>query len=94
MTVRGFYSDWPNPRSSFPGYKPPSGLPITIQLGNWVSATVEAFSIRRIDEKAIPVEACGFDSDNYVNPEPSQQALVREILHDFGMGGRDSAKAP
>jgi hypothetical protein len=85
VRVRGFYGDWPDPRSSCPGYKPPSGLPVTIQLGNWVAAKLEAFSIRRIDGKEIPVEACGFDSDTYVNSEPSQQALVREILHDFGM---------
>jgi hypothetical protein len=85
MTIRGFYYDWPDPRSSCPGYKPPSGLPITIQLGNWVSAKVEDFSIRRMDGKEILVEACGFDSDSYVNPELSQQALVREILRDFGM---------
>jgi hypothetical protein len=85
MTVRGFYFDWPDPRSSCPGYKPPSGLPITIQLGNWVPARVEDFSIRRIEGKSIHVEACAFDSESYVNPDASQQALVREILHDFGM---------
>ena len=25
------------------------------------------------------------DSGTYVNPDPAQQALVREILYDFGM---------
>jgi hypothetical protein len=39
----------------------------------------------KVPSDPIPVEACGFDSESYVNPEPSQQALVREILHDFGM---------
>jgi hypothetical protein len=79
VTVRGFYSDWPDPRSSCP-----SGLPVTIQLGNWVSAKLQDFSVQ-IDGRETTVEACAFDETTYSNPDPRQQGLVREILHDFGM---------
>ena len=34
---------------------------------------------------SIPVEACAFDETTYSNPDPRLQALVRELLHDFGM---------
>jgi hypothetical protein len=85
MTVRGFYFDWPDPRSSCPGYNPPSGLPVTIQLGNWVTAKLQDFSVQRIGPMSIPVEACAFDETTYSNPDPRLQARVRELLHDFGM---------
>ena len=49
-----------------------------------VGSLLTRIKVRRIEGKEIPFEACGFDSESYVNPEPSQQALVREILHDFG----------
>jgi hypothetical protein len=84
-TVRGFYSAWPDPRSSCAGYNPPRRLPVTLQLGNWVSAKLQDFSVQRIGSVSIPVEACAFDETTYSNPDPRQQALVREILHDFGM---------
>jgi hypothetical protein len=84
--LRTFYLEWPDPRSGCSGYRPPSGIPITVQLGNWVSAKLDAFSVRRIDGiDTTALNACGFDSGSYVNPDPSQQALGREILHDFGM---------
>jgi hypothetical protein len=85
IVLRSFYLEWPDPRSSCPGYKSPSGIPITVQLGNSVTAKLESFSLNRTERTETVLDACGFDSDTYVNPEPSQQALVREILHDFGM---------
>jgi hypothetical protein len=85
VTVRGFYSEWPDPRSSCAGYDPPSGLPLTIQVGNFVAAKLQDFSIQRTDGKDPTVEACGFDETTYSNPDPSQQTLVRQVLHSFGM---------
>jgi len=85
VRVRGFYGDWPDPRSGCAGYNPPSGLPVTIQLGNWVSAKLQDFSVQRIGPVSIPVEACAFDETRYNNPDPRLEALVRELLHDFGM---------
>jgi len=83
--LRSFYLEWPDPRTSCAGYKPPSGIPITIQLGAWVPAKLSNFSIQRLGTKTIAVEACGFDASDYINPDPGQQALAREILHDSGM---------
>lgn len=85
VTVRGFYDEWPDPRSSCAGYNPPSGLPVTIQLGNWVSAKLQDFSVERIGSVSTPVEACAFDETTYSNPDPRLQALVRGMLHNFGM---------
>ena len=85
VTVRGFHSEWPDPRSGCAGYNPPSGFPLTIQVGNFVSAKLQDFSIQRIDGKDPTVEACGFDETTYSNPDPGQQILGRQTLHGFGM---------
>jgi hypothetical protein len=85
VALRTLYLEWPDPRSSCPGYKSPSGVPITVQVGAWVPAKLDAFTLLRTDKTKAVLDACGFDSDSYLNPDPAQQALVREILHDFGM---------
>ena len=85
VRVRGFHSEWPDPRSGCAGYNPPSGFPLTIQVGNFVSAKLQDFSIQRIDGKDPTVEACGFDETTYSNPDPGQQILGRQTLHGFGM---------
>jgi len=85
VRVRAFYFEWPDPRSSCPGYRPPSGFPITLQLGNGVSTKVEDFSVERVDGRETAVEACAFDEASYSNPDPAIQALGRETLHNFGM---------
>jgi hypothetical protein len=85
VTLRGFYSEWPDPRSSCSGYNPPSGFPLTIQVGNFVSAKLQDFSIQRTDGKDPTVEACGFDETTYSNPDPGQQSRGRQTLHSFGM---------
>jgi hypothetical protein len=82
--IRTFYLEWPDPRSGCPGYKSPSGVPLTVQLGNWVPAKLDAFSVRRIDgTDTAALDACGFDSISYLNPDPALQVLGREILHDL-----------
>jgi len=85
VRVRAFYFEWPDPRSSCPGYNPPSGFPITIQLGNGVSTNVEDFSVERVDGRETAVGACAFDEASYSNPDPAIQVLGRETLHNFGM---------
>src|SRR5262249_46833517 len=67
------------------GYKYPNGLPITLELGSSVAAKLEAFSVHRAGKAEEALEACGFDADSYVNPDPAQQARVRSVLQGFGM---------
>src|SRR5262249_23118307 len=43
VPLRSFYLEWPDPRTSCPGYKYPNGLPITLELGSSVAAKLEAF---------------------------------------------------
>jgi hypothetical protein len=85
INLRAFYLEWPDPRTSCRGYKAPSGLPITLQLGQFVPVKLNAFSIKRLGSKITEVEACGFDDSSYRNPDPAQQALGRKILHGAGM---------
>ncbi|HXD90068.1 MAG TPA: FHA domain-containing protein, partial [Candidatus Binataceae bacterium] len=35
VALTSFNNEWPDPRTSCPGYAPPSGLAITLQLGDW-----------------------------------------------------------
>ena len=85
VALRTLYLEWPDPRSGCPGYQSPSGIPITVQVGAWIPAKLDAFALLRTDKTKTVLDACGFDSGSYVNADPAQQALVREILHDFGM---------
>jgi uncharacterized protein YkwD len=71
----------PSPLTSCAGYKEPSGLPITLQLGYGIPTTPSAHSLRR---GAKAIEHCLFDGDTYANPDPAQQQLVRDILKRFG----------
>jgi len=71
-------SEWPNPASSCAGYAFPVGLPITIQLGTNFDAKLSSYTLTQ-DSK--PVEACGYDSTTYVNPNPNDQQRARAVLH-------------
>jgi uncharacterized protein YkwD len=76
--------EWPSPVTACPGYSEPSGLPVSLQLGGHLDARLTDYSITRADGSAVPVPACGFDADSYVNPDPAEQERVRHVLIDFG----------
>ena len=86
LALREFGHEWPDPRTSCPGYTAPNGLPITLQLGNWLDARLGAYSIARVgaDGKSSPLEACGFDAASYVNPDREAQSRVRDGLRGSG----------
>jgi hypothetical protein len=65
--------EWPDPLTSCQGFKPPTGLPLSVQLGSFVKATLTDASVT-VNGASIPV--CGIDSTNYVNPE-SQNTAIR-----------------
>jgi len=73
--------EWPNPLSSCPGYSAPSGLPITIQFGRWMTPKVSSSSLRSGGKT---LDACAFDASNYSNPDELTQKLGRRNLEAFG----------
>jgi len=86
VATRSFDNEWPDPRTSCPGYEPPSGLAITLQLGNWLDTHLGEYSVARenADRGRTAVEACGFDSTNYSNPDGYSQELGRNVLKYYG----------
>ena len=86
VALRSFENEWPNPLTSCPGYGPPSGLAITVQLGNWLDTHLSQYSVARIsaDGNRSAVEACGIDSTSYSNPDAYSQELGRNVLKSYG----------
>jgi hypothetical protein len=86
VALRSFENEWPNPLTSCPGYAPPSGLAITLQLGNWLDTHLSQYSVARIDDggSRSAVEACGIDSTSYSNPDAYSQELGRNVLKSYG----------
>ena len=86
VAIRSFGNEWPDPRTNCPGYESPSGLAITLQLGAWMDTHLGEYSIARenADGSRTAVEACGFDSTSYSNPDGYSQELGRNILKSYG----------
>ncbi len=86
VAIRSFGNEWPDPRTNCPGYEPPSGLAITLQLGAWMDTHLGEYSVARedADGSRTAVEACGFDSASYSNPDAYSQELGRNVLKSYG----------
>ncbi len=86
VAIRSFENEWPNPLTSCPHYDPPSGLAITLQLGNWIDTHLSQYSLARVnpDGGHSSVEACGIDSTSYSNPDAYSQDLGRNVLKSYG----------
>jgi hypothetical protein len=79
----GEYSgEWPDPLTSCPGYKPPAGLPITLELGHLIEPGISDYSVT--GGSAEPIEACAIEANSYVNPDAEAKATARAILRNFG----------
>jgi hypothetical protein len=85
IAMRSFAEEWPNPRTSCPGYEPPSGLAITLQLGADMDTHLTEYSVNRenTDGSTTPLDACGFDSTSYSNPDDYSQHLGRDVLRNY-----------
>ncbi len=76
--------EWPNPLSSCPGYSPPTGAPILLQLGPGlgnagdVTPSVTAHSLAR---DGTPLEHCVFDETSYLGADGGSQYVGRIILN-------------
>ena len=86
VAIRSFENEWPNPLTSCPGYEPPSGLAITLQLGNWMDTHLGEYSLARenADGSRTAVEGCSIDSTSYSNPDAYSQELGRNVLKSYG----------
>jgi uncharacterized protein YkwD len=86
VAMRSFENEWPNPLTSCPGYEGPSGVAITLQLGNWMDTHLAEYSVARVnpDGSRTAVEACGIDSTSYSNPDAYSQDLGRNVLKSYG----------
>ena len=85
IAMRSFANEWPDPLTSCPGYEPPSGLAITLQLGADMDSHLSEYSVSRenTDGSRAAIEACGFDSTSYSNPDAYTQRLGRDVLRNF-----------
>ncbi|MGB0060197.1 FHA domain-containing protein [Candidatus Binatus sp.] len=86
VAIRSFENEWPNPLTSCPGYTAPSGLAITLQLGDWLDTHLGDYSLARVnaDGSRTAVVACGIDSNSYSNPDAYSQDLGRNVLKSYG----------
>ncbi len=82
IAMRSFANEWPDPLTSCPGYEPPSGLAITLQLGSDMDTHIGEYSVSRenADGSRTALDACGFDSISYSNPDAYSQQLGRNVL--------------
>ena len=86
LGLKWFTAEMPNPLSACPNYTKPTGVPITIQLGNFIAIKLGPFSIKQLDASgaATEIDACGFDSSTYTNPDPAIQQAARDTLNAYG----------
>jgi hypothetical protein len=84
--MRSFANEYPDPLTSCSGYEPPSGVAITLQLGADIDSHLGEYSVKRIatDGSTVALDACGFDSTSYSNPDANSQQLGRAVLRGYG----------
>jgi hypothetical protein len=82
VTLTTFRNEWPDPLTSCPGYKWPTGLPITLQFYGRVAPRLSAYSVTRFGTS---VETCGFDAFSYVGGDTATQSHARDLLKRMGV---------
>ncbi len=83
LSLKWFTVEVPNPLDSCPGYVKPTGVPITLQLGNFLAVKLDSYSLKEVGS-GNQIEACGFDSSTYTSPDPAMQAAAHSALNVFG----------
>jgi FHA domain len=84
MRMRSAEGEWPDPLTACAGYTAPSGLPITLELGAHVNAKFSGYTLTLAGVAPAAIEACGFDANSYINPDPVAEKRVRDALNNFG----------
>ncbi|HUY27108.1 MAG TPA: FHA domain-containing protein [Candidatus Binataceae bacterium] len=82
VELRTFTTEWPDPLTSCAGYSAPTGVPITLATGPLMYVMLDAYSFERVsaDGDLENLDACGFDSASYTNPDPVTQQTARRVL--------------
>lgn len=80
MPYTQFYGhEWPDPLTSCPGYTPPTGTAIYLQIGSGSSIPlVTDHWFKRGDGTLLT--SCFFDETSYTNPDTNAQKIGRAIL--------------
>ena len=73
-------AEWPDPLATC-GFHPPTGMPITLQIGGKAPARLEAFSLAR---NGTAVASCAFDASSYRSSDPVAAERVKGQLAHFG----------
>lgn len=76
--------EWPNPLASCPGYSAPSGLPLTLQLGQLAQTQFPGYTLTLNGTVPAAIEACGFNANTYHNPDPVAERQAQATLRDVG----------
>lgn len=76
--------EWPNPLASCPGYMFPSGLPLTLQLGQLAPTQFSGYTLTLNGTAPAAIDACGFNSSNYQNPDPVAERQAQITLRNVG----------
>ena len=86
INLRTFTNEWPDPLTSCAGYKAPTGIPITLATGYWMNTSLDSYSFERVTAAgdATKLDACGFDSQTYTNPDAVTQQTARQVLTGQG----------
>jgi len=78
LPLRSFWGEYPDPLTSCPGYRLPTGLPIIVQFGAGErTPRVTAHSLR---DGGTALEHCVITEESYVNPDAGAQQTGRLIL--------------
>jgi len=73
--------EWPNPLASCPGYKAPTGIPITLQLGGPAMPKLQSAKLTTNQQ---PLESCAFDASTYRGNDETQTQTGRAVLESYG----------
>lgn len=73
--------EWPNPLASCPGYKAPTGIPITLQLGGPATPKIQSATLTTNQQQ---IESCAFDASNYRGDDETQTETGRAVLESYG----------
>jgi hypothetical protein len=73
--------EWPNPLASCPGYKAPTGIPITLQLGKSATPKIQSAVLTSNQQ---PLESCAFDATTYRGDDETQTLTGRAVLESYG----------
>ncbi len=81
VPLRSLMVEWPDPIAGCEGFRTPTGLPITLELGGGVSANLINHSLTEGGRETLD---CAFTGSTYQNPDSTQQAWGRSILDAYG----------